>query len=66
MRKMEEQIGESVLSNTVPTSALASISQKYLATHRKHQKFETKSYFQLYPSDPIPPRLYGVIKANKL
>ena len=29
------------------------------------QKFETRTYFQLYLSDPIPPRLYGVIKAHK-
>ena len=28
---------------------------------RKQQKFETRNYFQLYPSDPIPPRLYGVL-----
>ena len=24
-----------------------------------------KTYFDLYPTDPIPPRLYGVIKADK-
>ena len=52
-------------TNTDPTSALTSIIQKHLATLRKQQKFETRTYFQLYPSDPIPPRLYGVIKAHK-
>ena len=36
-----------------------------LATLRKQQKFETRTYFQPFPSDPIPPRLYGVIKAHK-
>ena len=52
-------------TNTDPTSALTSIIQKHLATLHKQQKFETRTYFQLYPSDPIPPRLYGVIKAHK-
>ena len=65
IQKIEEQIGESIVSNTDPTPALTSKIQKHLATLRKQQKFETRTYFQLYPSDPIPPRLYGVIKAHK-
>ena len=65
IRKIEEPIGKSVASNTDPLSALTSEIQKHLATLRKQQKFETRTYFQLYPSDPIPPRLYGVIKAHK-
>ena len=65
IRKIEEQIRESVVSNTDPISAHTSKIQKYLATLRKLQKFETRIYFQLYPSDPIPPRLYGAIKAHK-
>ena len=56
IRKIKEQIGDSVVSKTDPTSALTSKTQKYLAT---------RTYFQLYPSDPIPPGLYGVIKAHK-
>ena len=65
IQKIEEQIGESIVSNTDPTPALTSKIQKHLATLRKQQKFETRTYFQLYPSDPIPPRLYGAIKAHK-
>ena len=65
IQKIEEQIGESIVSNTDPTPALTSKIQKHLATLRKQQKFETRTYFQLYPSDPIPPRLSGVIKAHK-
>ena len=65
MRKLEEQIKESIVSNTDQTSAITSKIQKHLATHCKKQKFRTRTYFQLYPSDPIPPRLYGVIKAHK-
>ena len=63
--KIEEEIGESVVSDTDPTSALTSKFQKHLATLCKQQKFETRTYFKFYPSDLIPPRLYGVIKAHK-
>ena len=54
-----------VVPNTNRTSALTNKIQKQLATLRKQQKFETRTYFQLYPSDPIPPPLYGAMKANK-
>ena len=53
--KIEEQIRESVVSNTDSTSAVTSKIQKHLATLRKQQKFETRTYS----------RLYGVIKAYK-
>ena len=66
IRKIEEQIGESVVSNTGPTSALTGKIQKHLATLRKQQKSDTRTSFQLYLSDPIPPRYCGVIKAHKL
>ena len=32
---------------------------------RKETKFTDKEYFQIYPSDPIPPRLHGTIKSHK-
>ena len=66
IHKTEEQIGESAVSNTDPTSMLTSKIQRYLAALREQQNFEIRTYFQLYPSDPIPPRLFGVIKAHKL
>ena len=65
IQKIQEQIEESVVSKTDPTSALTSKIQKHLEALRKKQKFEIRIYFQLYTSDPIPPRLYGVIKAHK-
>ena len=39
--------------------------QKHLVTLLRQQKFETRSYYQLYLSDPIPPCPYGVVKAYK-
>ena len=32
---------------------------------KKEEKFTDREYFQIYPSDPIPPRFYGTIKAHK-
>ena len=32
---------------------------------RKEKKFTDREYFQIYPSDPLPPRLYGTINAPK-
>ena len=32
---------------------------------KKENKFDNKKYFKLYPSDAIPPRIYGVIKTHK-
>ena len=32
---------------------------------RKEKKFTDREYFQIYPSDPIPLRLYGTIKTHK-
>ena len=65
IHKIEEQIGESTVANTDPTSALTSKIRKHFATLRKQQKFENRTYFEPYPSNPIPLRLYGVMKAHK-
>ena len=65
IQKIEEQVREFVVSNTEPISALTSKIRKHLASLRKQQKFDTRTYFQHYLSNPFPPRLYGVIKANK-
>ena len=54
-----------MVSNTDPTSALASKIQNYLATLRKQQKFETRTSLNFITSDLIPPHLYGVKKARK-
>ena len=32
--------------------------RKELAKLRKENKFDSKTYFKLYPSDAIPPQLY--------
>ena len=36
-----------------------------LSRLRKLGRFSDKEYERLYPSDAIPPRMYGMIKAHK-
>ena len=48
-----------------PTQKYTSKIQKHLCKLKKDKKFTDKKYFEIYPSDPIPPRLYGTIKAHK-
>ena len=63
--KIEEQLGKATKAKIDPTSRLTNKIQKKLCKLRKESKFTNKTYFELYPSDPIPPRLYGTIKAHK-
>ena len=39
--------------------------QKELAKLRKEGQFDNKTYDKVYPSDAIPPRLCGVVRAHK-
>ena len=65
IQKIEEQIWKSKIINHDPTPTLLNKFQKELAKLRKENKCDNKTYFKWYPSDAIPPRLYGVIKAHK-
>ena len=60
----EEEIKHLVTINYDPTQTLMTKFQKLLCKLRKQKKLDSKTYFQLYPSDCIPQRLYGVIKAH--
>ena len=63
--KIEEEIGKETKAKIDPTSRLTKKIQKKLCNLRKENKFTNKTYFELYPSYPIPPRSYGTIKAHK-
>ena len=63
--KIEEQLGKTTKAKIDPISRLTNKIQKKLCKLRKENKFTNKTYFELYPSDLIPPRLYGTIKAHK-
>ena len=65
MQKIEGQLGKAKIAENDPTLKFTNKIQKILCRLRKEKKFTDKEYFQIYPSDPIPPRLYGTIKAHK-
>ena len=65
IKRIEEQIGKSIIIDYDPTTTLLNKFQKELAKLRKEGKFDNKTYYKVYPSDAIPPRLYGVVKAHK-
>ena len=62
--KIEEQLDKTTKVKIDPTSRLTNKIHKKLCKLRKENKFTNKTYFELYPFDPIPPRLYGTIKAH--
>ena len=63
--KIEEQIGNTEVITKDPTPTLARKFQATLRDLHKQGQFTDAEYKKLYPSDPIPPRMYGVIKAHK-
>ena len=65
IRKIEEQIGNTEIIDKDPTPALTRKFQTTLRQLKQQGKFTDAEYKQLYPSDPIPPRMYGVVKAHK-
>ena len=58
IKKMEEQLRKVKVIDEDPTQKYTSKIQKHLCKLRKEKKFTDKEYFEIYPSDPIPPRLY--------
>ena len=62
---IEEQLGKATKAEIDPTSRLTSKIQKKLCKIRKENKLTNKTYFELYPIEPIPPRLYGTKHINQ-
>jgi len=63
--KINEQIGEARILNKDPTKTLVTKFQQHISKLRKSNKIDDKTFYQIYPSDAVPPRLYGCIKAHK-
>ena len=63
--KIDEQIEKSKIIDCDPTSLLTGKLQRLLRKLKKEDKFDKKTYSLVYPSDWIPPRLYGTLKAHK-
>ena len=65
INKIEEQVEKAKVIDEDPTQKYTSKIQKHLCKLRKENKFTDQEYFEIYPSDPIPPRLYGTVKVHK-
>ena len=65
MQKFEKQLGKAKIAENNPALKFTNKIQKILCQLRKENKFRGREYFQIYPSDLVPPRLYGTMKAHK-
>ena len=65
MTKISEHLGTASVVNKDPTQSIVKKFQKELSRTRKEGKMSNKLFFRLYPSDAVPPRLYGYLKAHK-
>ena len=63
--KIEEQLGKSKIIDCDPTNLLTEKFQTHLQKLKKEGKFDKKTHSLIYPSDCIPHRLYGTLKAYK-
>ena len=63
--KISEQIGEARVLTKDPTNSLVTKFQQQISKLKKAEKIDMTTFYQMYPSDAIPPRLYGLIKAHK-
>ena len=64
-QKIREQLGVTTILDQDPTDGFVVKIQKKLSRLRKLGRFSDKEYERMYPSDAIPPRMYGMIKAHK-
>ena len=65
IKKIEEQLEKAKVIDEDPTQKYTSKIQKHLCKLRKEKKFTDKEYFEIYPSDPISPQLYGRVETHK-
>ena len=65
INKIREQLGETEKVQRDPTDSYVKEIQTSLSALNKKGYFTAKQYEKIYPSDAIPPRMYGVIKAHK-
>ena len=63
--KIREQLGEAKVTNNDPTKTLTKKFQNVLSALRKQEKLTNSQFYEMYPSDAVPPRMYGMLKAHK-
>jgi len=63
--KIEDQLGEATVITKDPTNTLVNKFQKEISGLKKEGKIDLPTFYKMYPSDGVPPRLYGLVKAHK-
>ena len=63
--KIDEHLRKSKIIDCGPINLLTGKFQRLLRKLKKEDKFDKKMYSLIYPSDCIPPRLYGTLKVHK-
>ena len=65
IRKISNELGEAKVISKDPTNALVKKVQSKISQLHKDKKISKSLFYQMYPSDATPPRMYGMIKAHK-
>ena len=65
IKNIEEQLGIAKVIDEDPPQKYTCKIQKHLCKLRKEKKFPDKEYFEIHPSDPIPPQIYETVKVHK-
>ena len=65
MNKINNELGEAKVITKDPTNTLVRKVQRQVSQLHKDNKIDKSQFFQMYPSDAVPPRMYGMIKAHK-
>ena len=63
--KLREQIGDAKVCDCDPTDKLTGKFQRVIRQLKKDGKNDINLFREMYPSDAVPPRMYGLVKAHK-
>lgn len=61
VKKIYKQLGKAKIIDEINRK----IKPKKIYINQKRDEFTDKEDFEIHPSDPIPPRLYGTVKTHK-
>ena len=63
--KIQEHLKDAKIVEKHPTNTLKNKFQRTISALKKEDKIDTMLFRNIYPSDAVPPRLYGFVKAHK-
>ena len=65
IEKIEEHLKDAKEVTKDPTDSLKRKFQREISALKKGKKIDKMMFYNMYPSDTTPPRLYGFVKAHK-